>query len=119
MSPPAKTPLRPVIMSGPTLTTPFSIAMPGALFEQREVDVLAEREHQRIGLQRLEFAGRLREALVVELHLLDGHRAAVDGLDRRQPFHRHAFLQRLFELEFVRGHFLARAAIDDDRLVGP
>ena len=49
----------------------------GHAVEQRQIDVLAEREHQRVGLQRLEFAGRLREALLVELHLLDGEHALV------------------------------------------
>ncbi len=91
----------------------------GHAVEQRQVDVLPERQHQRIGLERLELAGRLREALVVERHLLDGQRAfARHVLDRRQPLDHHAFLQRLLDLEVVRGHLLARAAVDDDRLGG-
>ena len=84
--------------------------------EQRQVDVLPEREHQRVGLQRLELAGRLREALVVEPHLLDGELALVHAFDGREPFHHDAFLQRLLDLEVVRRHPLAGAAIDDDRL---
>ena len=36
--------------------------------------------------------------------------------DRRQPLDEHALLQRLLELEVVRRHLLARAAVDDDRL---
>src|SRR5664280_221215 len=44
----------------------------GHAIEQRQIDILAEREHQRFSLQRLEFAGRLRKALLVELHFLDG-----------------------------------------------
>ena len=85
--------------------------------EQREIDVLPERQHQRVGLERLELAGRLREALGVERHLLDGERALVGhALDRRQPLDQHAFLERLLDLEVVRRHLLARAAVDDDRL---
>src|SRR5271165_4360065 len=45
-------------------------------FEQGQIDVLAERQHQRVGLERLELAGRLRKAGFIELHLLDRHRAA-------------------------------------------
>ncbi len=55
----------------------------------------------------------------VELHLLDRQRARVlHPLDRRQPLDEHAFLQRLLDLEIVRRHLLARAAVDDDRLGG-
>ena len=118
MSPPAKMPGRPVIMSGPTLTDAVLDLEPGRVVEQRQIDVLAQRQHHRIGLQRLEFAGRLRKALLVELHLLDRDRAALDRLDGRQPLHHHAFLQRLLDLEIVRRHLLARAAVDDDGLAG-
>ena len=38
--------------------------------EQREVGFLAEREHQRVGLQLLGLAGGLRKAGLVELHPL-------------------------------------------------
>ena len=105
-------------MLGATCTTPSLIAEPGHAVEQRQVDVLAERKHQRVGFERLEFAGRLRKALVVELHLLDREHALVHALDGREPFHHDAFLQRLFDLEVVRRHAFAGAAIDDDRLGG-
>jgi hypothetical protein len=38
----------------------------GHAVEQRQVHVLAERQHDRVRLERLEFAGRLRVALGVE-----------------------------------------------------
>ena len=79
MSPPAKIPGWPVIMFGPTWTTPSSTSMPGHAVEQREVGLLAEREHERVGLELLELAGRLREAGLVELHPLE-HEPA-----RRRP----------------------------------
>ena len=106
----------PVIMFGPTFTTPSLDFEARHAVEQRQIDVLAEREHQRVGLDRLELAGGLRETLLVERHLLDRDRAFLGLLDRREPLHHHAFLQRLLELGFVRRHLLARAAIDDHRL---
>ncbi len=105
-------------MSGPDLDHAVLDHDARRVLEQSEVYVLAERQHQRVGLQRLELAGRLGEAGLVELHLLDDHRAALDRLDGGEPFHRDALLQRLLELEIVRRHFLARAAIDDNRLGG-
>jgi hypothetical protein len=91
----------------------------GHAVEQRQVHVLAQRQHQRVGLQRLELAGGLRVALFVEHHLLDGQFTAFAGLlDGGQPLDHHAFLQRFFDLEVVRGHLLARAAVDDDGLGG-
>ena len=71
MSPPAKTPGRPVIMSGPTCDDAVVDLEAGHAVEQRQVGVLAEREHERVGLELLELAGRLREAGLVELHPLD------------------------------------------------
>jgi hypothetical protein len=65
-------------------------------------------------LQRLEFSGRLRISLRVEHHLFDGDLSFLHALDRGEPFHHDAFLERLFDLEVVRGHAIARAAIDDD-----
>jgi hypothetical protein len=50
-----------------------------AVSSRTEIDVLAQGQHHRVGLQRFELAGRLREALLVELHLLDG------DLSRRRP----------------------------------
>ena len=45
--------------------------------------------------------------------------AAIERLlDGRQPLDHHAFLERLFDLEVVRRHPLARAAVDDHRLGG-
>ena len=103
-------------MSGPTLTTPFSITIPGACSR-------SERSTSWPSASTSESASSVSNSPVgcgkaglVELHLLDRHRAALDRLDGREPFHRHAFLQRLLELEIMRRHFLARAAIDDDRL---
>jgi GTP cyclohydrolase I/GTP cyclohydrolase-4 len=81
-------------------------------------DVLAERQHDRIGVERLEDAGWARVALLVELHLLDRQGAVADLLDGREPLDQHAFLERLFDLEIVRRHALARAPVDDDGLGG-
>ena len=67
MSPPANTPGQPVCMSGPTTTVPSLLELDaGDVLQERGVGVLAEREDQRVGLERLELAGRLREALLVQ-----------------------------------------------------
>ena len=76
--------------------------------EQRQVGLLAEREHERVGRELLELAGRLRKAGLVELHLLEQQSALVGVLDRGEPLHQHALVERLLHLEVVRGH-LARA----------
>src|SRR5512132_369197 len=55
--------------------------------EQREVGLLAQGEDDRVRLQLLDLAGGLREARLVELHLLHHHLAAVDLLDGLQPAH--------------------------------
>jgi hypothetical protein len=74
MSPPAKMPARPVIMFlGPPDHAILDFQA-GHVFEQAEVHVLAQRQHQRIGFERLEFAGGVRVALLVQRHLLDGDR---------------------------------------------
>jgi hypothetical protein len=73
---------------------------------------------QRVGLELLEFAGRLRETGLVQGHLLDEHLALVDVLDGREPLEHDALFERLFDLEVVRGHLVAGAAVDDDRLFG-
>ena len=86
--------------------------------EQRQVGVLAEREHHRVRLELLELAGGLGEARLVELHLLDHELALVGLLDRGEPAHQHALLLGLLDLEVVGGHALARAPVDDDRLLG-
>ena len=103
-------------MRSSTFTTPSSISRPGHAVEQRQVGFLAEREHERVGRELLELAGRLREAALVELHPLDHQLALVGVLDRGEPLHHHALLERLLDLEVVRGHPLARAPVDDDRL---
>ena len=103
-------------MFGPTFTTPSSISSAGNPVEQREVGVLAQRQHQRVGLELLELAGGLGEAGLVELHLLDHQLALVGVLDRGEPLHHHALLLGLLDLEVVRGHPLTRAPVDDDRL---
>ena len=90
----------------------------GHAVEQREVGLLAEREHERVGLELLDLAGGLREAGLVELHLLQHELAAVGLLDGREPLHEHALLERLLDLEVVGGHAVARAPVDDDRLLG-
>ena len=64
-------------MLASTCTTPSLISNPGTPSSSDKIDILAEREHQRVGFQRLEFAGRLRKALVVELHFLDREHALV------------------------------------------
>jgi hypothetical protein len=86
--------------------------------EQPQVDVLAQRQHQRIGLDGLELAGRLREAGFIQRHLLHHQRCLAGFLDGGEPLHLHAFLQGLLDLEVVRRHLLARAAVDDDRFLG-
>ena len=58
--------------------------------EQREVGLLAEREDERVGLELLGLAGRLREAGLVELHPLEHEPALVGLLDRREPLHQDA-----------------------------
>ncbi len=72
MSPPAKMPARPVIMFGAT-TTP-AVAVKGDLrnlLEEAAVGILTERQHQRVGLQRLELSGRLGVTALIDAHHLD------------------------------------------------
>ncbi len=88
--------------------------MPGHAVEQREVGLLAEGEHERVGLELLELAGRLREPVLVELHPLDREHAGLGPLDGRQPLHPDALLLGLLDLEVVRGHPVAGAAVDHD-----
>ena len=79
MSPPAKMPGRPVIMSGPTMTVPSSLkAMSGTERRKPELRLLPEREHDGVGFQRLELAGRLGASVLADLHALDREVAAVD-----------------------------------------
>jgi hypothetical protein len=116
MSPPAKMPGWPVIMLAPTSYHAIADLQPGDAFEQPEIDILAECEHQRVGFDGLEFARRLRKALAVESHLFNRQRGFVRLLDGRQPLDHDAFLQRFLDFEVVRRHLLACAAIDDQRL---
>ena len=60
--------------------------------------------------------GRLREALLVELHHFDREGRAVDLLDGAQPVDLHALFDRLVGLEVVRRHLLAGAPVDDERI---
>ena len=118
MSPPAKIPGWPVIMFGPTSTTPSSTSTPSTPSSSERSRVLAERQHHRVGLELLELAGRLREAGLVELHPLDttlpsSARLIVDSQRISTPSS-----IGLLDLEVVRGHPLAGAPVDDDRLAG-
>ncbi len=103
MSPPAKIPAWPVIMFGADLDDAVLDLDALDTLEQREVGLLAQGEDDRVGLQLLDLAGRLREPGLVELHLLDHHLAAVDLLDGLQPAHHHALLLGLLDLEVVAG----------------
>ena len=118
MSPPAKIPGWPVIMFGADLDHAVLDLDARHAVEQRQVGVLAEREHHGVRLQLLELAGGLGEAGLVELHLLDHELALVGLLDGGEPAHHHALLLGLLDLEVVGGHALARAPVDDDRLLG-
>ena len=72
MSPPAKTPGRPVIRSVADLhDAVVDLDARRRRSSSDEVGLLAEREHERVGLELLELAGRLREAGLVELHPLE------------------------------------------------
>ena len=86
--------------------------------DQAEIGVLAEGEHERVGLELVELAGRLGVAAVVELHPFDDQTPGVGAFDRRQPAHENALFERFLDLEVVRRHPLARSAVDDDRLIG-
>ena len=104
MSPPAKMPGRPVIMPASTVTmpsaanddarhacagTPLSVCWPSARTTE-------------FGRQRFELAGRLRAALFVQPHHLDGEFALADVLDRAEPLDLDAFRQRLVGFERLR-----------------
>src|SRR3982751_3533119 len=92
MSPPAKIPEWPVIIRSSTCTTPSEISMPSTpSSSDRSVSWPSARTS--------ELAGRLREAVLVELHLLEHDLAGVGLLDRREPLDEDALLDRLFDLE--------------------
>ncbi len=91
---------------------------PGHAVEQRQVGLLAQREHEGVRLELLELARGLREAGLVERHPLDDELAPVRALDGREPLHQDSLRLRLLDLEVVSGHALARPSVDDDRLLG-
>jgi hypothetical protein len=86
--------------------------------QKAAVGHLAERQHHRVGFERLDFPGRLWPAVGVEGHAFDRQRLAGDFLDAGQPPDLDAFLDRLVGLEGARRHVGAVAVIDDQRLVG-
>ena len=69
-------------------------------------------------MELIQLAGRLGEARLVELHLLDRDLVAVDLLDGLEPAHHHALLLGLSNLELVSGHAVAITAVDDHRVGG-
>ena len=81
------------------------------------VGLLAERQDHGVGGERLEPAGRLRVAGLVELHHLDLQLRAVEGRDRPQPVDPHALALGVLGLLLVGRHLLAGAPVDDQRLV--
>ena len=86
MSPPANTPGQPVISDAETCTVPSpSNSTPGTLRRNAGVGLLAERQDDGVGGQRLEAPGRPREPVLVELHDLDRQLGAVERGDRAQP----------------------------------
>ena len=119
MSPPAKIPGCPVIRccvdDHRAVRLEFDA---GHLPQKGAVGLLAERQHDGVGFERLDFAGRLRPAVLVERHALDRQRRADDLLDAGQPLDFDAFLDRLVGLEGARRHVRPVAVIDDQRLVG-
>ena len=90
----------------------------GHAAQELGVGLLAERQHDGVGGQRLVAAGRLRPAVGVELHHLDLELGAVERGDRAQPVDADALALGVLGLLGVRGHLLARAPVDDHRLLG-
>jgi hypothetical protein len=72
----------PVIMFGPTCTTRSFISRPATPFRSERSTSWPSASTTEIGFERLELACGLREAFLVELHLLDGDGAGLDVLDR-------------------------------------
>ena len=85
--------------------------------EQRDVRFLAEREHERVGLELFELACRLREAGLVELHPLEHELATVRVLDGREPLHLDSLVLCLLHLEVVSRHPVPGATVDHDRFL--
>jgi hypothetical protein len=86
--------------------------------EEGAVGQLPERQHNGVGFEHLDLAGRVRPAVFVEMHALDGQRRTDDLLDAGQPLDLDAFLDRFVGLEGARRHVRPVAVIDDQRLVG-
>jgi hypothetical protein len=86
--------------------------------QEAGIGVLAQREHDRVGLELFELSGRARPAFLVQLHHLDRQRRAGDLLDAGEPLDLDALLERLVGLERVRRHVGAVAAVDDQGLFG-
>ncbi len=111
----------PVIMSGPTVTVPSAWhSTPGMVFEEIAVGLLAEREHDRIGFERVRICpvgcGR---PCGIELHHLDGE----IGLDRSSlMLVSHRILTPSAKAssasKVMRRHVRAVATIDDQRVFG-
>ena len=91
----------------------------GDAVQEAGVARLAEREDDGVGLERLEPAGAVRAAVLVELLDLDGEVVVAHRADRAQPVDPDALGLRVLRLRLVRRHLLAGAAVDDDRVVGP
>jgi len=86
------------------------------LVKEAAVRVLSDSENHGVRLERLQLPGRLRPAVLVELHHFDREVVAVDRLDRSQPLDLDTFSGRFVGLEFGRGHVNLIAAIDDEGL---
>ena len=90
----------------------------GHLPEKSAIGLLAERQHNRICLERFKLPGRLRLAVRIQCHHLNGEVGAGDLFDRTQPFDFDTFLDRLVGLEAMRWHMRPVAPVDDQRLFG-
>ena len=92
MSPPAKIPGWPVIMFGPTFTTPSSTSIPGTpSSSERSASWPSASTSESASSSSSSPVGCGKPGLV-ELHLLEHELALVGLLDRREPLHHHALL---------------------------
>ena len=90
----------------------------GDAVQEAGVARLAEREDDRVGLERLEPAGAVRAPVLVELLDLDGEVGVAHRADGAQPVDPDALGLGVLGLGLVGRHLLAGAAVDDDRVVG-
>ena len=91
----------------------------GHLLQELDVGMLADRQHQRIGLERLELPGADAAGAVGQhLHLLDDDLVLAELLDRGQPLDLHAFGEGLHGLVGMGLHLRLVEAEDDHRLLG-